>query len=246
MKTRRRAGFTLVELLVVITIIAILAAILVPTVYLALAKAQNAVISIELSNIDAAMKQYKLGHAYPPNFGNPTTVVKHIQAKFGRYNPTAGGVTQPPPGLDPAEALVFWLQGYSKNPVDPLKPGQRVELFDFDETRLRDADGDGFKEYYPRDAQKIPYVYFHHDSYGGLSFGGGNNGVGLVRPYTSSVIVGNFANADSYQIISAGQDGDWGVDNADKRYPAGLNYSPGDQDNVGNFSGGTLAAQIPE
>lgn len=263
MSHRRRTGFTLVELLVVVTIIAILAAILVPVVYTALGSAQDAAITVELSNIEAALKQYKTtihGYAYPPNFTGPAfggsspwstvpaAVVAHIQQKFGRLNVNVA--TPPPDTLDPAEALVFWLQGYGPNPIDPLSGVRKPVYTGFDETRLVDnGDGDGFPVYYPTNAQKIPYIYFHHDSYASASYGSGTNELavgGVARPYLSSV-TGVFVNPDSYQIISAGQDGDWGTDTGspDKQFPSGLNYGTGDNDNVTNFSGGTLGKQIP-
>jgi len=249
-RRKPRAGFTLVEMLVVVAIIGILAAILVPTVFMAMGTSINARIAIELANIDQAFRQYKNvthGYAYPPNFENNQIVIAHIQQKFGRY--VSGSTGAAPPDateIDAAEALVFWLRGYSENPVDPLG-GQRKELFDFDETRLIDPDGDGHPVYYPRDGQQIPYVYFHHDSYATIKYGDGTNELavgGVARPYQRDGGT-EFINKDSYQIISAGQDGDWGPDNANKQFPSGVNYGDGDNDNITNFSEGTLGDQIP-
>ena len=244
----RHGGFTLVEMLVVVAIITILAAILVPAVYMGLSAASDARIAIEISNLDAAMRQYKTvthGH-YPPNFTTAAQANAHIQQKFGRYNPTTATVT-PPPGLDPAEALVFWLQGYGSNPEDPLVG--RKELFDFDESRLIDnGDGDQYLVYYPRGGQNIPYVYFHSASYATIKYGDGANelrvGTGVAHPYMRDGGT-EFANADSFQMHSAGQDGDWGADSTTKQFPAGVNYNEADGDNMTNFSEGTLADQIP-
>jgi hypothetical protein len=55
-----------------------------------------------------------------------------------------------------------------------------------------------------------------------------------------------FVNPHSYQLISAGLDEDYGVDGVDfKQFSTGVNFSPGDLDNVTNFSGGTLEDAIP-
>jgi len=110
-----------------------------------------------------------------------------------------------------------------------------------------DPDGDGHPVYYPRDGQQIPYVYFHHDSYATIKYGDGTNELavgGVARPYQRDGGT-EFINKDSYQIISAGQDGDWGPDNANKQFPSGVNYGDGDNDNITNFSEGTLGDQIP-
>lgn len=254
-KQRDRHGFTLVEMLVVIGIILILAAILVPAVYMGLSAAQDARIVVELSNLDAAMRQYKTvthGYSFPPNITTALVANTHIQQKFGRYVPATASAKLSTAGFDAGETLVFWLQGYGNNPLDPLAdPGnatgdlsERRELFDFDESRLvatRVVDGFQLYHYYPRGGQNVPYVYFHHDNYAG-SFTG--TGTGTARPYKRDGGT-DFANDDTFQIISAGQDGDWGADSTEKQFPSGLNYSATDGDNVTNFSGGTLADQIP-
>ena len=240
-----RAGFTLVEMLVVVAIVVILASILVPAVYLGMSAATDARIAIELSNLDAAMRQYKTvthGYSFPPNFGTAATVLQHVQQKFGRFDPTATGVTAVPTGLDAAEALVFWLKGYGGNPLDPLA-APRTSLFDFDETRLVDGDGDGHSEYYPKSGQKVPYIYIHHDSYGTESYTNTGTGAGTGTGNAYKTAAG-FANSTSYQIISAGQDGHWGANSTDKTFPAGTNYGPEDNDNITNFSEGTLGSQV--
>ena len=252
MKRTRRNAFTLAEMLVVIAIILILASLLVPAVYLGLVAAKNAAIAVEVGQLDAAMKQYKVLYKnYPPSSDPAATgaeagITAHIRSIFGR----ATSPTVPPPyGMTAAEALVFWLQGYSGNPIDPLS-GTRIALMQFDQTRLkptRVAPGSAGIQLYtygPSEGQGQPYVYIHNGAYGSLTYTAVTPGKGMARAYKSSVAPNPYINAESFQIISAGLDGDYGTDNANKQFPAGVNYQTGDKDNVTNFSGGTLGSKV--
>lgn len=85
-----------------------------------------------------------------------------------------GSVFGQPQSIDRAEALVLWLGGVSNNPEFPLgvvwdTADSRFEVdlnyqpkrfFEFDETRLKDLDNDGWLEYYPPSGPQNPYVYF--------------------------------------------------------------------------------------
>ena len=85
-----------------------------------------------------------------------------------------GSVLGSPQTIDRAEALVVWLGGVSKNSEFPLgvvwdSADSRFEVdpnytatrfFEFDETRLKDLDEDGWMEYYPASGPQNPYVYF--------------------------------------------------------------------------------------
>ncbi|MFO0889274.1 MAG: prepilin-type N-terminal cleavage/methylation domain-containing protein [Isosphaeraceae bacterium] len=65
---RRRAGFTLVELLVVILILAVLIALLVPTVGGALRSAKNAAVGAEINQLAQALNSFKAKYGdYPPS-----------------------------------------------------------------------------------------------------------------------------------------------------------------------------------
>ena len=152
------SAFTLVELLVVISIIGILAALITGAAINAMIKAKQAAITMELQQIGAAMEDLKneLG-AYPPNGMNNDVIVlaendfvRMFKKSFPRsqeplqlINALAsrttgsfpGGsynVTRPQKndgsseggGLTGAEALCFWLGGFSSDVSYPISgPG---------------------------------------------------------------------------------------------------------------------------
>ncbi len=66
---RPRAGFTLVEMLVVIAIIGLLAAIAIPALFSAVTSARRAAVASDISQLEMAIEKYKndIGD-YPPNF----------------------------------------------------------------------------------------------------------------------------------------------------------------------------------
>ncbi|MCH2114405.1 MAG: type II secretion system GspH family protein [Pirellulales bacterium] len=137
-------AFTLTELLVVITIIAILAGLITGAALGALNKAKQAAITLELQQLASAMDQFKqeMG-AYPPNVfangsaelsltsndqeANTQELTRMLKKAFPRAvefqnKPHTSGSnnTFANVGLSPAEALVFWLQGFSNDPTRPL------------------------------------------------------------------------------------------------------------------------------
>lgn len=195
---KRRTGFTLVELLVVIIIIAILAAILLPALLSARRRAREAAVSMEISQLDAALESYKdkAGGDYPADFSDlqltgpqyAYDTREHLARAFPRHNRAAINTwlastpaAQRPSTLDPAEALVFWLAlvlNDNLHPVSgpnganvPLAVGNgRSPFFEFKPAQLRDRDGDGWPEYYPPGIDQAPYVYCDHSTYAVASY----------------------------------------------------------------------------
>lgn len=132
------AGFTLVELMVVLVIIAILASLSMAGYMQIQRRATQARMVVEMGQLDNALKSYKERHdRYPPNFGDANVqarqqrFLRHLRAAFPRfaryrsyaelrnvilttynYKTSAGTLANLDiDRLDQAEALVFWLGG---------------------------------------------------------------------------------------------------------------------------------------
>jgi len=136
-------AFTLVELLVVITIIGILAALITAAGVGALKRAQQTRIKVEVDQIAMALQSFKdTAGAYPPNCqvdGNSgpldenqvlTDLKRQLKQAFPRHRePDAllaalvglgGSGPNLPGGMSSGEALVFWLGGFSSDPKYPI------------------------------------------------------------------------------------------------------------------------------
>jgi prepilin-type N-terminal cleavage/methylation domain-containing protein len=146
---RTPAGFTLVEMLVVIAIIGILASLITAAAWRAVITAKNAAIVVELSQLDAACKAYKEKFGeYPPDFagvnsgvapyGDTRTVgsftrdavLRHFTKAFPRYVPgvSTNGALAGWPGLR-ADVLGNWPTDPWYNASLPQYRGWGLDIF---------------------------------------------------------------------------------------------------------------------
>ncbi len=140
----RRSGFTLVELLVVITIIAALAGLAIPAVGVVMKSVRRSAMKAELTNIEGGIDSYYTKYNdYPPDFSDWNIVKSHylkifpdiatselnllfaLCDTFPDNDPSATPPTSPAPVYDPfvmdrAEALVWSLGGFSSDPQYPF------------------------------------------------------------------------------------------------------------------------------
>lgn len=225
-------GFTLVELLVVIVIIGMLAAIVTPAIMIAMSRAKVARIKAEIDMLHSAIMNYKNEYgSFPPCSSGVTAntdpAVKHLARLFPRCNVAtefASAVR-----ITPANAIVSWLGGYTSDPTKPLTgTGARKKLYDFDQSRVVETvSGSSGLSYFPPNAEGMPYLYIDAANYNLVDFAtnGGNSVSGIkyfvwrqdksfdpntVNPISLTTTGSPKPfNPDSFQIISAGRDGEY-------------------------------------
>lgn len=152
-------GFTLVEMLVVLGIIAVLVALLMPAVMSAVNNARRAAIGAEISALDKAIEQYKQKRGdYPPNFRVYNHFIRHVQKCYPKidrdhlndvigtiWNDASYTTANPPPVtavplLDEGESLVFWLYLVDNDPRYPFKAADGLNNADtYQVTTVQDA-----------------------------------------------------------------------------------------------------------
>lgn len=148
----KRPGFTLVEILVVIVIIGLLAALGIPAAVGALERARVTSMKMEVTGLETAITQYQQKYGdYPPDFSNWAVVERHYRKIFPRIatgelarlrmlvdddpdndtnvSPPSPWEPHDPTRMDRAEALVWALGGFSTNPQTPFTgPGGPLAL----------------------------------------------------------------------------------------------------------------------
>ena len=245
---RKRPGFTLVELLVVIGIIAVLVALLTPVVMQSLTKSRNAAIKAEIDMLHMAIMNYKNEYgSFPPAFAAGINVSgtdaasKHLKRIFPRlanpgfqaqclpYLNQGAGTFAAATGVTVDTAIVAWLFGFNTDAVNPVvstngtatvtsgtvtitgSVSPRKKLFDFDTSRINNF------QYHPSGKQLSPYIYYSSSEYTSFPYAGSstpgahrNTVAGDPSPFTN--FLQPFANPDTFQILCAGRDEQFGTD----------------------------------
>jgi prepilin-type N-terminal cleavage/methylation domain-containing protein len=278
-RSLRPRGFTLVEMLVVLGIIAILVALLMPAVMAAVNSGRRTRMATEIAQLKDAIEKYKTDKGdYPPSLrGDPQAVLRHVRRCYPKISASdfdllfsydMNGNLIIDQQLDEGETLVFWLSKTCNSPQFPFSgtSAGNVKYFDFPTQRLVDEDGDGNASFRPEYAKDSFYLYVDSRSY--LYYVpelvdpmnspnpcyAESSATILAVPYWSEVVANTNTmlplcqqlapmEATTYQILCAGQDGEFGYDPASppteiKMFPSGANYIRADRDNLTNFSAG--------
>lgn len=233
-----RAGFSLIELLIVITVIAILAALIAAAVIRAQVVGERTQAVAEINQLAAAASAFKTAYGfYPPD--KPMDVATALQKMYPRYT-----MPFPTPALtDGNQCLVYFLGGPNGTGWDPATPAaptgtsKKGPFFDFPAGPRLEGTPARFL-----DPWGTPYAYFR---YSGTGYSGSqtytNNKEGwsanTISPFSAG---GKPVNIDGVQVISAGPDAKFGAGGAT------VGSATGDgADDLGNFNGGVQLGTNP-
>ena len=129
---RRRGGFTLIEVLIVIAIIGILAGLLIPAVMFARKTIIQNSMAFEVEALGNAVEQFRNKYdVYPPDGSNRAAFERAMRKAFPQIAATeftalysvsnaSNGLPAVLTVMDPSEALVFCLGGFSTSPTNPF------------------------------------------------------------------------------------------------------------------------------
>jgi prepilin-type N-terminal cleavage/methylation domain-containing protein len=243
-KRTARRGYTLVELLVVISIIALLASLITVAVQGAMRTAKVAQVKTDMLSLEAAIASFKANYKadVPSSLTIPATPAgwgATDKAKIRRIWPrfdftTSGGWSSSsvPVFLSGDDCLMFFLggvisggtpRGFSRNARTPFSTTgtNRIGPFmEFDTSRVI-SDGSWYVYVDPLRSAKPGYSYVRQEDYTS------NNAYKQAG--------GGFWKPQSYQIVSPGFDGVFGDGTTSSTSP-----DDADNDNITNFSTGML------
>ena len=263
-QSRPRRGFTLVEMLAVVVIIAILASLITAAAIPARRRAQIAGMAMELAQLDMAVRAYKERFgAFPPDFTDMAAVRRHVRKAFPLCTLTDAELNTKFTGAAPCHALTFWLggmldangipTGFSADPKNPfVLGGSRIgPFFEFDPERLGRPLGTLFIRYWPAGATgdftggAMAYFRAENGSYAGKHW------ASWVYPYKDSG-PGTWVNPRSFQIVSSGMDVLYAEDNNNGNqyylfptYPTTGTDVEAHHDDMSNFTSGTMEDAMP-
>lgn len=239
-------GFTLVELMVVVTILAILSALITSAVMAALNHAKEVMVSTEIRGLSSAVMQYRAEFGeYPPDFSSATKVEAHLRSRFPRITQAEIDTIKALP-IGHSEALLFWLTAFGNSPTNPYTSGgPRDVRVSLDPNHISGTQP--YRSYYPAKnssgTNTSPVIYFV-EPYAGVMNTDGKKPYKLRRKVgseTEDTYAGN-----GYQLIWYGFDDQPGGLNIDQYTSTGENFTLQDNDNITNFSkAATLGDDLP-